>query len=318
MIRTVVIGRGIEGLLASWVFKQHPHLDVWVIGSNTDDDVIDSGRTASFEHTAGLREVLSELRVNYSSFVPRQGILLNGSIKKYPCHLRSLNAVQTQKVWCDWRLKSGMHPKKPNGELKRVRPKRRLRCDPAQVARHALRGLERRVVDTGAWSVGPGAVTFGQKRLPYDFVVLTEPIWRFRSKVWFQMPSVPVPERTSVEIIPRNSQQYRRFDHVLTPYTPHDAIYQLRANGPGYLAEMNGEVTASALLGDLNFLFPEGYDLVRLQTDHDGSISTRLPRVKWPENVAPLGSYAEWKENIGLEAVVNGAYDLMRRWIKGA
>lgn len=319
MIRVVVIGLKIEGLLGSWVFRQHPHVDVRLVGEPplgglpSEREVL-----SSFDHTPGLGGVLNALRINYSSFQPRTGILLRDRVEKYPACFGWMHPEEIERVWCDVRAKARIPPKKPNGELKQRRVKRNLRLDEEELLKCLTEGIHDRVIRADAWHLEPGAVRVSGRHLAYDFVVITEPLWRYGSRVWFSVPTVHAPVRTIAKLIPRNPQRYRRWDQVFTPYTASDAVYRISESGPGYTAEVNGEVDSSSLLGDLNFLFPDGYDLVRLQSDEQGAISPAHTRVRWPENVAALGAYAEWRQGAGLDAVIDGAYDLMRRWMKGA
>ena len=115
--------------------------------------------------------------------------------------------------------------------------------------------------------------------------------------------------------IPRDPSRYRRWDSVLTPYTPGGAVYRVTAWGPGYAAEVRHELDTMRLISDLNFLFPAGYDL-RDVRQYRGALRPLTSRIRWPENIAPLGELTEWRPDRTLDEALDRAYKLLRKWTR--
>lgn len=317
MMRVVVIGVGLEGLIVSWVFRQHPHIEVWTIGRAPVGGHIEPRESIPHPmHSTSLAALLRELRVPASSFFPKNGILLRDKIHDYPHALKVMVPSERNRVFHDLRLKARLEPKKPNGELKQ-RTDRRLRLDVPDLTAALMRGSANRIVTIDDWALEPGALYFGKKqKIAYDFAVLTESLSFARSRVWFQVPDARAHARHTALVVPRNTRRYAPWDAVLTPYTPGMAIHQIAMSGHGFEATINGELHETRMLSDLNFLFADGYDL-RSVHSNDGGTLQQLPRsVRWPDHVAALGAHAEWREGATLDQVVDGAYDLMRRWLR--
>lgn len=309
MIRVIIIGLGLEGLVTAWVFRQHPLLDVWNVGRVSDMP----DRLPVLAHTESTVGLLNELRLNYASYAPRDGILIGGEVERYPHALRTHHDCATE-IFHAWQAKAGIEPAPLNGELKRTASKRRLRCDIGDLVRVLCTDAKVIACDD-AWRLEPGTMHSQDTKLDYDFAVITVPLWEARSRVWFRIPTASTAVRTVATVRARRGGKLRRWDRVLTPYTPGDSVYEVYDYGDCYETSIAGKGDAGSLLSDLNFLFPEGYGLSHIRQE-PGRLARLDAQIRWPENIAPLGEFAEWRDGRGLEEVLDTAYDLMRRWLR--
>lgn len=311
MLRVVVLGSDIEGLLVSWTMRQHPGLDVWMIGKPPLGGNGDSETLPTVVHTWSMRNLLDELGIAYASFKPRNGILLRGQIRPYPACLLSLSDAES--VWNHVRAKALLQPVRMNGQLKRRPTDRRLRCAYEELVEALAEGVQFRAAPS--WRLEPGRVTWAGGSMDYDFAVLTGRLSECAGRTWFRLPSVESAPLTTISVVPRMPAIYRRWDRVLTPYTPDGAIHEINANGHAYNAESVGEHPQARMLSDLNFLFRDGYEIREVTTD-EAVIPYRDRTHQWPEHVQPLGSKAFWRPDITLDEVLDGAYELMRIWTR--
>jgi hypothetical protein len=313
-LRVVVIGVGLEGLIASWVFRQHPHIDVWTIGDPPPGKRQD-GPGTPLVHSESMGNLLREVGVAHASYIPRDGVLLRGKISAYPDELRRLGHQQFERVWTDIRAKAMLPPAKPNGVARgkrRLKKDRRLRCEFEELAAALTPG--RKMAATTRWRVNPGAVIVDGKRISYDFLAMTAPLWSVRERVWFDVPEVSVAPLSLAMLVPREAGAYCKWDSVLTPYTPGQAIHRVCSWGAGYAAEACGTLDTASIVSDLNFLFPSGYDLQEVRR-HRGPLRPLEREPRWPENIAPVGALAEWRQAT-LDEVLDRAYELLRRWTR--
>jgi len=312
MIRVVVIGLRLESLIATWVLRQHPYFDVWLIADKDPATLCTNGhdRQCLVPHTASMGNLLRALKVIYSTFTPQDGILLRGRIEEFPRGLSQLSREDAARVASDACAKAG----EPylNGKTPQRRP-RRLRCASDELVR-ALSDRAR-VLTAPIWQLEPGAVIIsGNRRFEYDFAIVTDPVWELCSRVWFEVPRVAPDERTIAQVTPRRLSPFRRWDVVLTPYTPADAAFRVTMRGNDLAIEMRGEVDTKVMLSDLNFLFPDGYALQTISIEE--ASPKKIETVRWPENIVPLGSLAEGRTARPLDEVLDGTYALMRKWTR--
>lgn len=300
LLRVVVLGLNLESLLACWILRQHPMLDVWLIAEQPLDLLLREDEVLFMPHTANISNLLRNLNVAYASFIPQDGMLLRGQIQ--PIARCSDEAVvryakdRTGEDIAAW-IKAAKHRS------------RRLRCQLSDFLQALIRGLQYAV--SPQWSLEPGEVVFGaQQRIEYDFAIVTGPLWKLKQRVWFETPQITPQEHAVVCVEPRRLAHFRRWDTVLTPYTPSEAANKVTVIGNLMLVEMAPGATSEAMISDLNFLFSQGYALQSID------VKRRLKDLvflRWPENVVPLGSAVAMSS---LAELVEGAYECMRRWIR--
>jgi hypothetical protein len=314
-MRVAVIGLGLDGLIASWVLSQHPQFKVTVIGTPAPPTRL--GSLPIVVHTPSSGNLLRELGVPNSSFKPRNGVLLRGEIQPWPEVLRKVSSEEGQRLRLDMETKAGRLP--PNTAKLPAKSKepspRRLRCDFEELSTELRRTLN--IVRVEDWRLLEDRVVCSPGRdVFYDAAIITAPLWDCRLRTYFDLPDGIATKRTVVLVAPHNAREYSAWDHVLTPYTPERCVYQVVAYGHGYAAEAAGSVAWNALLGDLNFLFPQGYEVLDSMHELHGEPYPLLTPATWPAKVAPLGRYTEWRSDITLDYVIDRSYDLLRRWAR--
>lgn len=312
MLRVVVIGVGLDGLMAQWVFRQHPRLEVWCIGDPafaSSVAIVDQPR-----HSNSLKNLFKELKVLHASFTPRVGIMLRGSIKRYPDFFEGRDREELRSVETQIANQGFREKRKPTSVLN-SRTTRCLRYEQTTLVQKLSAGTKR-IISTDDWTLAPGQLHVGSKTLDYDFAVLTEPLWACRNRTWFTIPEVAATDQYRLTLIPREAEQYCPWDIVLTPYTPTETVASVHAEGHQYFATAFGCPNETDLLSDLNFLFPSGYDLVKVERLEKAVPTGKPPKMRWPDNVAPLGELAEWKRGLSLDKVLDASYELLQRWIR--
>lgn len=315
MMRIVVLGTGLDGLLAGWVLRQHPHLRVRIVGTAPIGSTTDAAdQMLSTTHTISMGNLLRALEIDHSSFTPRDGIMLQGQVHRYPHHLRHLSQEGMLRVRHDCLIKARriLPSAFPQKFATPLRPKeRRLRCMLDELVDALTRGADVRRVPE--WQATANAVDTPFGRLDFDHLVVTAPLWECRDRLPFAMPPVLAVKRTTAYVVPRDTHVFARWDSVLTPYTPENAIHRVYSSGGRYVAEATGHVQPSALLGDLNFIFEAGYQIDEVRSGMPGDPAIGNPVAQWPENMTALGASATWNPSAKLDATLDGAYDLMRR-----
>lgn len=308
MMRVVVIGQQIDALVTAWVLRQHPHLDVRLLSAQPLS-IGPADRYCFVPHTESMGNLFRALDITYSSFSPQDGLLLRGKVIDFPRHLSSLDAEDAERVFHAALSKAGSNGMTLASAIKqRQRKPRRIRCDMDDLIHALVASAGSNAIIASTWRLEPGAVVSGLRSYEYDFAVLTDPIWALQGNVWFDLSGHETIEHAIATLVPRRLSPLRRWDVVLTPYTPADAAFRVTARGHAWAVEMRGVAGRAEMLSDINFLFPDGYALEAI-----GVNRTCIPtEVRWPENVVPLGA-AEGKQ-VALDEVLDTAYELMRRF----
>lgn len=313
----LVLGSGIEALIAAWVLRRHPHFKVSLLAGaqpGTEPDL--PGALPEANHTKSMGRFLRHLDVPYSSYKPRDGVLIRDAILRWPEDVRKIGAKEAGRVHADCLYKAsrvasdGLHVLAP-----RARDlDRRIRCSLEDLIGELVRGLEVRIDRVAR--IDERAVVGDAGRYPFDFLVSTIPIWLFRERATFELPEVISARRTIAVVAPRDGTRFVRWDSVLTPYTPEGHVYRMTAFEHGYAVEASGRPSAARLTGDLNFLFPDGFHLRGVLTDlfTVPRFLHRADQMPAIDRVAFVGRYAQVGGGTTLDVVVDETYKMMKFW----
>lgn len=305
-MRVVVIGLGLDGLITGWVLRQHPLLDVAVVGQRESYPLIETDTP----HTTSLGNFFRAIGLPHSSFQPKESLLLRGGLGPTHEMLARVARATAQRVLDDWRRKAGLSRAALNGELSR--PKRRLRFDERELGEVLSCGAK---IIVGEYAVEPGRVHTERGKLEFDHLAVSDPFWLWARCAWFSRKAdYAEVKQLSARVLPRPPSPFRAWDLVTTPYTPADAIYRVRPWG-GELHCDSRPATVGELLSDLNWLLPAGYELTEL-LEQVVAID-RAPSLRWPEHVAPIGRSANPAQHRTLHDVLLEAYEHVRRLTRG-
>ncbi len=317
MIRIVVLGAGLDGLLAAWVFGQHPFAKVTVVGEYDKTRAQDE---PPIVYSTSMINVLRVLGIPHSEYRIKEGILLSGQVRSISETWLAMNKEEADRLRHDCYVKATRIPPQESFPIQIPKPRkkieRRIRCDFKELYHTVQQKV--RILPRSKWCLKPGLVTTDRGAIPFDQCVVTAPLWEVRERSSISIPEAYAVRRHLLSLIPRTATLYAPWDGILTPYTPEKSIHRLDATGTGgIVAEVTGAIVRPRIIGDLNFLFPDGYAIEKADMNLRGGI---LPfgesRPKWPNNVVPIGRYSEWNDHLTLDDTVDRAYDLLHKWTK--
>ncbi len=187
MLRIVVVGQSLRGLIAAWVFRQHPAVEVLVVGAHAL--AVHNAIDELSPNSPSLRSLFNAIGVAHSAFRPRVATMRGGRLRK-----------------C--------------GKLGEAR----LRFD-AEDLSLCLRGGSR-PLPTAGWSIEPGEVLIGNLRVSYDFLLLALPMALCRQRVWFPVPADPAPTLYQ-SLVSTPFSPYHLWEEVLTRETPAGVVTRI-------------------------------------------------------------------------------------------
>lgn len=317
--RVVIVGGGASGLICSYVFSHYRDVETVVIEPGKPGGEFLAGGLRYVHRTDEMVGMLTDLNVVFTTYTVQGGILLHGKVEPYPRCLRSLSKERAARIQQDHyrktrRTEPGQFASKAMNDPESVGPRRALRCD----FRRAIRELafRTRLVNERLVRVEQGAIQASQVRIPYDYLVLTIPLWVIKRVVSFSVPDAMAVRLNVVNIEP-HADKYVKWDYVYTPYTPDDLIHRISPKDGEYSCEFNGdwgEDENRKLHSDLNYLFPDGWALADVKRGLKGHLLPLSDQPEWPANVRPLGRFAQWNPRATLDVVINEAHKIAEGW----
>ena len=245
-------------------------------------------------------------------------MLIQGELVGYPNQLRKLGVERHTRIRYDWYVKTRcMEP--PDYSKQRFR-------DPIAETQHKALAFSRaelvdRLVEAveieseTVITVKGNRVYCDRGTLLFDYCCSTIPLWDaqrvFRD---LNLPdSIVVPQ--TIYRVETERNNFARFDHVYTPYTPGDAVNSVAWRDGSYIAEVSGKHAEQAIIEDLNFLFEGHYYVSEVHTGLSGPLVGLSNMPRWPlDTIAPLGRLAEWDQRSNLARTIDRALILARKW----
>ncbi len=313
----LVIGGGLSGLLAAYVLRRRVSSLAIVEATKTLGGDFLAGGLRYVHHTRNMEALLKRLKLPYSSYAVRGGLLLEGAVRPYPRCFEEMSPDRADRIRRDhYRKTRGLEP---GGELAKAmndpannKPRRALKCCLRDLVSGLARGQEviRGSVTraTEKWVELKSGARYG-----YDWLVYTIPLWCIKGLVDYPVPEALARRLNVVKIAPK-VDAYARWDYVYTPYTPHNHIHRISPDGGHYAVECNGRLNQADFVSDLNFLFADGWSLVSLRQDLKGHLLPLEQRVTWPVNTAALGRYATWDPRATADVTLDKAKALAKKW----
>lgn len=318
MNRVLIVGGGISGLIASYVFtKMCSGLNVRIMEPGKPGGEFTAGGLKYIHRTDAMASMLGDLGVVYSNYGIRGGILLHGAVEPYPKCLSEMDSERAKRIQYDhYRKTRRQEPtefsSRAMNDPESVGERRALRCDYERM----IDTLARRAtfVRSRLAKIGPGVVlTDRGNSLEFDYLVLTIPLFVIKRLADFYVPEGHAMRLNLINVVPQ-SDEYARWDYVYTPYTPADVIHRISAMDGGYTCEANGELDMEDAIDDLSFIFKSGYYVRELKEGLKGHLLPLPSKPEWPSNVAPLGRFAKWDPRSTADVVLDDAIALARHW----
>lgn len=308
MTKIVIIGAGISGLLAADRLRR-----LGVEATVLSDEVggaFMAGGPRFFRATDAVVELMADLKVASSKFFVSSGVVLRGRTFRFPNDLgkEDRDNVQT-KLFRKMTLTDPW--KRTIREASSKRSKTLVRCCESELFRKLAARAKIRIGT--ARKITSNEVLTDSGKLYFDFLIVTIPIWDLAGMVDFEVQEAFGTKLTVARIVPIKDP-FVRFDLVFCPFTPEDFIFRITVDGDGWIAEATGDPDFLRLQGDANFLFPDGYFIDWVRGDLSGSVVTLSGRTVWPDNIAPVGRYAEADDGIRGADVLESVPKLAERW----
>lgn len=335
MKRMVIVGGGISGLIASWVFTQCRGLDVKVVEPGKPGGDFMAGGLKYMHNTDEMCEMLRDLGVNYANYSVQGGILLHGNVEAHPGCFRGMDKDRALRIQHDHYRKTrklepdsfaarSMNDPEANG------PRRALRCDMERVMRELIQRAP--LVKASAIAIEPHKLMVNNgtvdSPIPYDYLLTTLPLWVNKKLAWFG-EELPTGMAVKLNLImvepPQKGDDYAQWDYVYTPYTPENLIHRISPRDGGYTLEFNGDWPDDApkddpdplsirITSELNFLFKDGWALSDAKKGLNGHLIPLATKPDWPQNVRPIGRFAQWDPRATSDVVLSTCLKLADEW----
>jgi hypothetical protein len=322
--KMVIVGGGISGLIASWVYTQVPGLDVVVLEPGKPGGDFAAGGLKYIHKTDPMEELLQDLRITYTDYSVQGGILLHGAVEPFPGILKGMNKDRALRIQHDhYRKTRQIEPDafaaRSMNDPESSGPRKALRCDMDRMLKDLI-GLAP-IAKDGCAHIEPNKVigTTGTK-YPFDYLLLTIPIWVIKTMVWFPLPDTMAIKLNLVMVDPPEKvDAFAQWDYVYTPYTPENMIHRISPRDGGYTCEFNGaweegDGTGDRLTSELNFLFPGGWALARTLKGLNGHLLPMTTKPVWPDNIRPLGRFAQWDPRMTSDVVLSTCLEQAKAW----
>jgi hypothetical protein len=325
MKRVVIIGGGIDGLIASWVFSQVRGLEVKVLEPNRPGtDVVAGSRY--IHRTDPMADMLGDLGVVYTNYAVAGGIMLHGKIEHHPASLLTMDKERAIRIQRDYYRKTRrLEPADSSAagramnDPEAVGARKALRCDSFSLLRRLVARAP--IVQDGVSIFENHCIRgLSGRHHSFDFCVVTSPLWQFNKLSNFELPEAMAAKLNRVEVDQLHTDQFAKWDYIYTPYTPEDLIHRVTQRDGGYTVEFSGQWqeeeddTSLRLTNELNHLFPEGWALNGITREASGHLLPLPFRPVWPEHVRPIGRYAAWESRATPDFVLASVYRLAREW----
>lgn len=323
MKKVAIIGGGVSGLIASWVFHQCG-AQVRLFEPGKKGAGFFSGGLKYFVRTDEMVRLVNDLGLAFSVQVVRGGILLHGQVEQFPACFRTMEESRAQRIRDDhYRKTRGLEPgihavKSMNDPFSTAR--KALSCDLAEFVRRLADYRVSSHVNEMVYGVDHVAKALLLKsgaRFTYDYLVVTTPLWVTRKIAKFPLPEAMAVKLNVVDLDTMGKDTFARWDYVYTPYTPENLVHRVSPSEGGYSVEFNGDWGADTplrLQGDLNFLFGNAWALNNVAKGLPGHLLPLGEAPTWPADVQPLGRFAAWDSRMTTDRTLSAAIELARKW----
>lgn len=321
MKRVVIVGGGMSGLVAAWVF-QNVGAAVTVLEPRKAGGSFLDGGLKYIHRTDAMAEMLDTLGVISSAYIVQGGILLRGKVLPYPRALQEMTQDERDRIQLDHYRKTRRTTtddvnmvRKSMNDPAATGSRRALKCDFEEL----IGALARRTNMINASIVEMDSrrhmlKTNTGERITFDYMVTTLPLWIMQRLADFYVPDALAMALNVIQVTPRVDGPYSGFDYVYTPYTPADTIHRLSPALDGYSCESNGILDHEQLQSDLQFIFPDGYVVEGVKEGLKGHLIPLAQPAEWPDHVAPLGRFAKWDSRATTDVTLDDALALTQRW----
>lgn len=315
--KVVIAGAGVSGLVFNQVLKSYKGVEATILEPGAVGGEFLAGGLKYIHQTDAMEKMLDGLNVLYSPYTVQGGILLRERVEPYPACFQGLDKVQALRIQQDHfrktrRIEPGEFAKKAMNDPASTKPRKALKCNFEDMVKALARGAN--IVRAPLAKIEEKEVVLGNgSKLPFDYLVLTIPLWVIKRAAPWKVPDGLSIQLNTATVKPARDP-YAKWDYVYTPYTPANSIHRFSPNGGGYSVEVNGELDMAKLGLDLDFIFKDGWSILDVKPGLKGHLLPLDEQPAWPDNVAPLGRFAQWDPRATTDETLANSQALADRW----
>lgn len=339
-MRVVILGGGISGLLAAWVFREHK--PIVLEAGRALGGSFNSGGLKYIRHTEAFRRLLVELEVEATVYRPRGGLLLAGGFTMGGEYIRGTQLVDHVPYMSalpeETRLElQRRHWERTRGTLAGF--KATCMNDPTgegdAEALHfnytaLVAGITEAVEKSGGefrlgarvtdiidphrevWCDGPAG-----SHLAYDLLITTLPLGAMKNILAAaDLPEGKVQTCTVGHIssgsLPRDLAEMgaAKYNYI---YTPFNRVFHRLSRDPENPERWQAEATGRPDLKDFQEALGYGARVPMMLTNLPGHLLPLDREPQWPAGIVPLGRFAEWDTRSTAEKTLDRAIALKER-----
>jgi len=321
----LVVGGGVAGLVSSCIFSSFgAHVKMFECGKLGGEFL--AGGLKYIHRTDNMTGLFIDLGLVFSNYSVKGGILNRGVVERYPELFQRMDKYKVAQIQMDHFRKTrmmepGSHYKTAMNDPANSISKGAIRLDFVDMVNRLAARLKRdggEIVREKVIKVlGENSLmTDKGRRYAFDYLIFTVPLWIIKRLVDFYIPDAMAMNLNLIDVVPKNDR-YAGWDYVYTPYTPGDAIHRFSVDGVCYVCELNGELAPRMVdvVSDLNFIFGAGYVIKKITRGLKGHLHPMGEKIQWPENMAPLGRFAEWNSRGTVDKILENAIELAEKWL---
>jgi hypothetical protein len=317
-LRLSIIGGGVSGLMASYVFKKKGIESIVYESKKVGGEFL-NGNVKYIKKTRNMTSLLDDLGMLYSDYNINGGVLLGEKVLNYSYSMKRVdiekkNIIQFDQYKKIRRIESDNYGSKSINDSAISCSRKALYFDFNDfICRLENSATIKKRELTSVDSKNKVLKFSNGEKVNYDILIMTIPLWETRKLVDFYVPDGIAMKLNIIDIIP-NKNKYMRWDYVYTPYTPFDTIYRFTQNYYGYSVEVNGDLSCQKrnVHGDLAYIFPDGFSITETKEDLKGYLLNFLAKetTEWPENIFPLGRFSQWNQKLVTNSVLDEIYKI--------
>jgi len=320
MERVVIIGGGVSGLLASYVVKRYGRRVKVIEEAKPGGDFL-LGGLKYIHRTVRMEGLFNELSLPWSHYRVNGGIMLKGKVEPYPKCLQFMSKEEAMRIQEDHYRKTrksepGKFGSKAMNDPAAKVSRRAIRCDFEEMIKELAKRADIVKARVSFIESKRNRVkTFDGEFIYYDRLIVTIPLWIVHHIADFYVPQGMAMSLNILDVIP-NRDRYARWDYIYTPYTPSSAVHRLSPSDHGYSIEINGDWAQQerATCNDLAFLFPDGFVVRGAKIGTKGHLLELVVKPDWPENVTPLGRFAQWDPRATTDVTLDNIHKMAKGW----
>jgi len=318
MKKVIIVGGGFSGLLSAFAMSKHRDVDVTILEHKDVGGHFLYGGYKYVRRSDSFASMLHDLGCVYSTYPVNGGILLKDEVIRYPADFYDLDKPYIAQIRTHYWEKTrktcpGKHIPKAFADPFSYRTQRAIRPDFEDVIDRLKPRFN--IMKAAFVSQADNICYTTSGPIEFDHMIFTIPLNAIKDRVDFYVPSALSTKLSIIEVLPLKDPYYR-FDYIYTPYTPENHVHRISSNGHTYFAEVSGFVDETKIYSDLNWLFKGGWSYIGGKEKLRGHLMPMDAHPDWPENIRPVGRYAQWLPKLTMDQALDEAIQIGQEWFE--